>query len=455
MDKELTVSYRVKEKISLREKTAYSMGAFASNIVWSGVTAFSTYYYTESVGIAAAAIGTMFVLSRVLDGISDLIMGLILDRTKSRFGKARPWLLWMAIPFAIATMLLFAVPHSLGPLGRLVYAYITYNLLSTVVYTAINQGYCLLSVLITDNPKDRTSLNVFRMIGATLCAILVNAIVMPMVNGFGGGPGAWTTTFLILSIIAAFMFFGAFAGTKERLTDTEKKREIVPVKTALLALVKNKHWWNRTLSNLIITIISATAAVNVFYAAYWLGNDTLGGFITIINLLPMMLSLVFSTSLVEKFGKRNVCLIFSFIGLGGFVVQIIDPGSMALTLAGQALRGLSLGPVSAVGFVMLADTIDYGEWKTGVRTEGLVFSSSSFGSKVGTGIGSALVGWVLAWGGYIASAKVQADSVLNAILAVYIYIPAVLQVVSIILLFGYTLDKHLPKILRDLNNGAL
>ena len=139
MDKELTVSYRVKVKISLREKTAYSMGAFASNIVWSGVTAFSTYYYTESVGIAAAAIGTMFVLSRVLDGISDLIMGLILDRTKSRFGKARPWLLWMAIPFAIATVLLFAVPHSLGPLGRLVYAYITYHLLSTVVYTAIKQ----------------------------------------------------------------------------------------------------------------------------------------------------------------------------------------------------------------------------------------------------------------------------------------------------------------------------
>jgi GPH family glycoside/pentoside/hexuronide:cation symporter len=147
----------VKERIKLKEKLAFSLGDIASNVVWSGVGSFVTFYYTNSVGMAAAAIGTMFLISRIFDGISDIVMGLIIDRTKSRFGKARPWLLWMALPFGISGVLLFSVPLGLSPVAKLIYVYITYNLLSTVVYTAINLSYGTMTALITDNSKDRTS----------------------------------------------------------------------------------------------------------------------------------------------------------------------------------------------------------------------------------------------------------------------------------------------------------
>ena len=204
------LNYRVKEKISLREKISYGLGDFAGNIVWSSVAGYGVYYYTNSAGIAAAAIGTMFMISRVFDGLSDILMGLIIDRTKSKHGKARPWLLWMAIPFGIATALMFSVPPAFTPIAKLVYAYITYNLLSAVIFTAINQSYSTLSALITDNVKDRTHLNIARMAMAMVCSIAINFIVIPLVNKMGGTPQAWTITFSILAVVAVLLFYVVF-----------------------------------------------------------------------------------------------------------------------------------------------------------------------------------------------------------------------------------------------------
>jgi GPH family glycoside/pentoside/hexuronide:cation symporter len=164
---------QVTERIKLKEKLAYGLGDVACNVVWSGVGSFATYYYTNSAGLAAAAVGTMFLVSRIFDGISDIIMGIIIDRTRTRFGKARPWLLWMALPFGISGFLLFSVPQSWGVGAKLVYAYITYNLLSTVIYTAVNLSYGALNALITDDSRDRTLLNIFRMLGAVFCGIMV------------------------------------------------------------------------------------------------------------------------------------------------------------------------------------------------------------------------------------------------------------------------------------------
>jgi GPH family glycoside/pentoside/hexuronide:cation symporter len=441
----------VTERIRLREKLAYSLGDVASNVVWSGVGAFATYYYTNSAGLAAGAVGTMFLISRIFDGISDILMGLVIDRTRSKYGKARPWLLWMALPFGIAAVLLFSVPQSWGPGAKLVYAYITYNLLATLVYTAINLAYGTMTALITDDSRDRTLLNIFRMVGAIICALAVNMIIMPMVQSFGGGPGAWQITFSILSIAAVVLFFLCFLGTKERVGSSTKKEDAIPVKIAVRALLKNKYWYLLVINSILLTIGNqASSGANIYFAKYALGDETLVGLLALTSAAPMFIALFFMAPLAQKLGKRNLVFSGSLVSLVGMAVQCINPASMVLILVGNIIRGLGLSGTTAVGFVMIADAIDYGEWKTGVRTEGLVYSASSFGGKVGTGLGSAALGWALAIGAFNPSLEVQAAPAMTAILSAFLYIPILLTVLSLIVLSQYKLDKELPHILADL-----
>lgn len=454
MSKKVSNSFTgiVSERLKFREKFAYGLGDVASNIVWGGVSGFATYYYTNAIGMAAAAIGTMFLLSKIFDGISDIIFGLLLDRTNTKYGKARPWLLWMAIPYGILAYLMFSVPSSWGPIPKLAFAYVTYNLLSTVIYTAINLSYGTMTALVTDDDRDRTSLNVYRMVGAIICSVVINIIIMPMVNGFGGDSSAWSKTFAILGATATVLFILTFAGTKERVGAglSANRETAVPVKVALKALIQNKYWVNRMIANVIGQLSAATMGINIYFAAYWLGSEEAVGLLTIISSLPMFISLIVSSPLVNKFGKRNISLVGAAVGMLGLIVQAINPASYSLIMIGQVLRGIGLGPIAAVGFVMIADAIEYGEWKTGVRSEGLVYSASSFGAKVGAGLGAAILGWALAFGGYNAEATVQSHSAMTSIIVVFIYIPMILQVITIVLLWVYKLDKELPSIREEL-----
>lgn len=344
--------------------------------------------------MAAAAIGTMFMVSRIFDGISDIIMGIIIDRTKSKYGKARPWVLWMAIPFGVAVILQFAVPKSFSPVGKLIYAYITYNLLSTIVYTATSQALGTMNVMITDNPQDRARLSISRMAMAMIAVILLNSSVMPLVAVFGGDSKAWTVTAAIMGIIAVVLYLVVFANTKERIgtseEETQEKKEQVPIGIALKALFTNKYWVNRILFALVITIATMTTSVNVYYAQYWLGDENLVGMLSMANVLPMILSLVLVNFFMKRIGSRNTSLLGVGVMLVGFVMQAISPTNYLVILVGQGIRGFGTGLASTVTSVMLGDTIDYGEWKSGVRTDGLVFSASSFGTKVGTGLASYL-----------------------------------------------------------------
>jgi GPH family glycoside/pentoside/hexuronide:cation symporter len=440
----------VTERIKIREKLAYSLGDMASNVVWSGAGAFATFYYTNSAGMAAAAIGTMFLISRIFDGISDVIMGLIIDRTRSRFGKARPWLLWMAVPFCLASVLLFSVPQNWGHGAKLIYIYITYNFLSTIVYTAINISYGTMTALITDNSQDRTLLNIFRMTGALVCSISVNMLVMPIVQGFGGGPDAWQKTFGLFGIIAMVLFLICFAGTKERVGASTKKEDVAPVKVSVKALFKNKYWYILTANNVIFGI-GNSMGVNVYYAKYWLNDENLVGLLTVATMVPAALGMLFMAPVAAKFGKRNLILAGNIVGIAGIIIQLLGPASITMVLVGAVIRGLALSGMMAVGFVMVADVIDYGEWKTGIRAEGLVYSANSFGGKVGTGLGAAMLGWALSMGGFNAAAAVQDKPALTSILFVFAVLPLILNIICSILLWMYKLERELPQILADLN----
>ena len=460
------IEYRVKEKISVREKACYGVGAMADALIWSSVSAFGTYYYTNSAGLAAGAVGTMFLVSRIFDGFSDVLMGLIIDKTHSKHGKARPWLLWMSIPYALAAILLFSVPQSFSPIAKLVWAYITYNLVSTVTYTAIIQPYATLGTLITDNQRDRTHLSIARMGVAMVGAVLLNFIVLPLVNGFGGDPSAWTKTFAILGVVAVALFMIVFKNTKERLgvgasqeadssgTEDKKKKDAIPTAKALRGLVTNKYWINRILFGLLVTISTSTTGVNVYYATYWLENEGIIGLLAIANVIPMVLSLILVTQISSKIGPRNTVQIGLGIMVLGLVLQLIAPKNLPLVLVGYAIRGFGTGLGTTLLMVMLGDTIDYGEWKNGFRTEGLIFSASNIGTKIGSGLGAALLGWCLAWGGFNAEAAVQSSSAMNAILVVFTVVPLVAAVLAFVLNLLYDLDKKMPQILSDLKQRA-
>ena len=457
-DNQITTEYRVKERIKAREIFGYGFGDLANNIVYGLVTSFATYYYTNSAGMAVAAVGTMFLISRVFDGISDVIMGFIIDRTKTKYGKARPWILWMAIPFAIAVVLQFSVPQSFSMTGKIIYAYITYNLLSTIIYTASNQAYGTLNVLITDNPQDRTKLSISRMGMAMVGVLLLNASVMPLIRVFGGGSRAWTILAAILGIISIVLFMITFLSTKERLgseVDEEKKAEKskaekVPTKVALKALFGNKYWINRIFFALAITVATLTTSANVYYAQYWLGNEDLTGMISIVNVLPMLAALFFVGAINKKIGPRNTSLIGACVMALGFLIQLVAPANTILVLIGCGIRGFGTGLCSTLTAVMLGDTIDYGEWKSGVRTDGLIYSASTIGTKVGNGLATASLGWALAIGHYDAALAVQSASALNSIKFVFTILPLIASALAVVLNLIYDLDKKMPQILHDL-----
>lgn len=457
-DNQITTEYRVKERIKFGEIFGYGLGDLANNLVYGLVSGFATYYYTNSAAMAAGAVGTMFMISRIFDGISDIIMGLIIDRTKTKYGKARPWILWMAIPFAIAVVLQFTVPQSFSMTGKLIYAYITYNLLSTIIYTASNQAYGTLNVLITDNPQDRAKLSISRMAMAMIGVIVMNATIMPLIRIFGGGSHAWTTVAAIMGVISIVLFFITFKSTKERLghTDTQAENALqkdkAPTKDALKALFTNKYWVNRILFSLVITIATMTSSANVYYAQYWLGNPDLTGMISIVNVLPMLVALAFVNPLLKKIGNRNTSLVGAIIMVAGFAIQLIAPQSLIMVLIGTGIRGFGTGLASTLTAVMLGDTIDYGEWKSGIRTDGLVYSASTFGTKVGNGVATASMGWALAIGSFNAALAIQEAPALNAIRFVFTILPMIAAALAVVLNLIYDLDKKMPQILKDLES---
>lgn len=437
------------DKVSLLEKAGYGLGDFTTSLIFTAIGSFLSFFYTDVVGIAAATVGTLMFITRFIDGVADIGMGIIVDRTKSKHGKARPWLLWMAIPFGASVILLFTAPD-LGPTGAVIYAYVTY-LVVNLIYTAINIPYGVLNSLMTQDPYERSVLNIFRMTSAFIGAILITFLTMPLVNAFGGGKIGWMLTFAIFGVITPFIYFFTFKTTKEQIKPAVVKQDI-PLKKGLRALFRNKYWALLVVFFVLVYLSSGMSnALNVYYAQYILNDAALVGTLGLAGLIPILIGMPLSAPIIKRFGKRNASLAGLVLSVVGSLILLIDPENFTVILAGTVVKSFALAPVVATLFAMLADTVDYGEWKTGARTEGLVYSAGSFGSKVGSGLGGAVVGWALASGGYVGTAKVQSASAIFAIKFMYLYAPILLSVLMIVILAFYTLDKKYPEIIRELN----
>ena len=442
-------------KIKWSIRFAYGCGDTACNVVFGMISTLLTLFYTDYVGINPATIGLIMLISRMFDGVSDAIMGLIVERTKSKWGKSRPWILWMSIPFAVSAVLLFAVPHSTA-MVQAIYIFVTYNLINTVCYTAINLPYSSLSAMMTRISSERDMLSVVRMGLSPFGRILAVTCTMPVVKLFGNDQSAWIKTMVIWASIAFILLLICFLKCEEKVViEAQAKQEKIPLKQSLKALVTNQYFWAVvilwTMQNGIYCV---TGTILPYYCKYIFHNDTwMYSALYLTETLIIVVATFLSPMLLKKYGKRNMSLAGACLALVGQLIFCLNPTNLGFMVFSCVIRGLGLAPLNSIVFGFLGDVVEFGQWKNHIRQESLIFAGSSVGMKVGAGLTSAIITGLLSLSGYISSTSgvmEQPDSAIRMIINVYRFAPLVVWVSVIITLSLYKLDKMYPMIMKEL-----
>ena len=452
------------EKIDLKEKIGYGFGDFASSMFWKLFSMFLMIYYTDVVEISPASVGTMFLLTRLWDGLNDPIMGIVSDRTKTSMGKFRPYLLWVAIPFGIIGVLTFSTPD-LGPSGKLIYAYITYTLMM-MVYTAINVPYSSLMGVMTSDTKERTSLASFRFIGAYSGGIFMTATVPYLLDFFRNSGSndaqSYQYTVAIYAVLAVFFFIMTYKWTKERVKPLSEKSSI---KKDIKDLAKNGQWFIMLGAGIAVLIFNSLRDGSImYYFKYFVQDqvlpvfgevawDKLAGAYMTVWLVTNLLGVLLAKPISAKYGKKN-----TFIGamvlasIFSFVFYWVNPNAIGIIFGLNIIIGITAGIVLPLIWSMYADIADYSEWKTGRRATGLVFSSSSMSQKMGWTLGGAITGWLLAGYGFEANAE-QTEASLKGIRMLISIYPAAGAMLSAGILLIYKLsDAFMESVTKDLES---
>lgn len=440
--------------VSVKEKIAYGLGDTASNIIFQTVMMFLMLYYTDVVGLSPAVVGTMFLVVRIFDAITDPLMGNIADKTHTKWGHFRPYLLWLALPFAIISVLAFTTPDLEGT-NKIIYAFTTYTLLM-VAYTAINIPYCALGGVITADAKERVTVQSYRFVFGMLGGVIVAAFTMPMVEYFGQGDNAkgYQYTMTAMSALGFVLFLLCFAGTKERIE--QPKSQSISFAASAKSLWQNDQWRVLCLAALFLLtgqVLKFTLAV--YYVKYFLGREDL---ITSFMTLGVLASMV-GCAVAQPLAKR-VCKIKAYIGLqviAGSICALsyfIKQDQLVLAFAAFILWKFFLDMATPLLWAKMADTIDYGHDKTGVRITGLVYSGVIFFIKMGVALGGAIAGWLLAYYGYQADVE-QTEATQHGILLSFTILPALGSFFVAFIMKKYTLtNEKLEKIQNKLGVSA-
>jgi sugar (glycoside-pentoside-hexuronide) transporter len=444
------------EKLSVVEKVGYGLGDTAANFIFQTMVMFQLAFYTDTFGITAAAAGTLLVVVRVWDAIFDPIMGVIADRTRTRWGKFRPWVLWTAVPFGIMGFLTFVTPD-LGPDGKLAYAYATYIALM-MVYSANNLPYSALSGVMTGDLGERTSLSSYRFVCAMTSQLIIQGLALPMVSYFGKGDSArgYQWTMGIFSTLAVLLFLITFTTTRERIQPPPDQKASVGQHFA--DLLKNGPWIAMFVLTLVLFVtLSMRGSVVPYYFNYYVDKQGLArlfgsadesrlvslGFsvFNVLGTLATIVAIFFSKGLALRFGKRNV-FVAGLLGTVLFtaVFAALPPDALTLMFVSEILRQFAYGFTIPLLWAMMADVADYSEWKTGRRATGIVFSAIVFALKAGLGFGGALTGWALARHGYVPNVAQSAAALDGIRLTMSVFPAATFAICAACLLF-YRIDK--------------
>lgn len=445
-----------KDRVTGFEKFAYGCGEISTNIVFTIATSLLTMFYTDVAHVSAAVIGMIIAVSQLFNGVSDIAAGFIVDRTRSKYGRARVWMLRMSIPYAIAAVLLMTVPQHVGQFAQTIYVFITYNLMLTVVYTLFQLPFATTMTYMTRDQTERAEINIIRMamspIGNVLVTMLFTRILNMMPNGGMDSQHNWIVLTAIYAALAAVMMLFCFASVRERVeVHDEAGGEKIPLNKAIPALFKNKYFIMLFLFFVSFAMYQTFAGTMATYYCKWIVGDT--NIIGNVNTACYGIT-IFATLLLGKVmhltTKRNWCLMGAVFIIAGSLVLLINPQSVAIVTFGGLLRGIGMTPILGMIFTMIADAIEYGQWKTGLRTAGAIQSATTSGQKFGQGIGSAAIGFIMQANGYDGTVAVQSAHTLGTIQNLFIFGVAVLGVIMIIIMLFYKLDKEYPTIIKEL-----
>ncbi len=428
-------------KLSIKEKVGYGLGDTASHFVWDMVGFWILIFYTDTFGISAAAAGTIMLIARIWDMVSDPIMGIIADRTNTRWGKFRPYILWMALPYSVLAVLTFTTPD-FGTTGKVIYAGVTYFLLMTV-FTAINLPYSSLGAVMTSDSYERAGLNSYRFIFAFAGQFVVTGTALYLANFFGGGDNAkgYQYTLTLFAVVSFALFMITFKTTRERVQPPHEQKQ--NLKEDLKNLFRNRPWVILFFVGIISFIMFAMQNLAIaYYFKYYIADEQGVQMFNIIGTVALILGIPLSKPLSKKFGKRNVYMASSLLS-GIFFILIYLPGNdniYAIYIL-NILAKFTYAPAVPLLWTMLADTADYSEWKSGRRATGLVFSAATFAQKAGWGVGGALAGWMLALYEFVPNAEQTVTTISGIKLMVSVF-PGILYMSCAILLYFYAIDHQ-------------
>lgn len=439
-------------KLSLKEKISYGYGDAASNFVWGMVNSYLLFFYTDVFGITAAAAGTLFLVTRIFDAVNDPLMGIIVDRTKSKHGKTRPYILYLAIPFGVLSVITFITPD-LSMTGKVIYAYITYGLLG-IIYTMINIPYGALMPLMSRDPKEKGELNSYRAIGRSIGTIVVASLTLPLVSYLGNGNQniGFPIVMGIYSVIGIALFWLTFRNCRERVQTTKAGQQEPAIKKSIVQMFKNKYWLLVSANTFLWFVrMGIMNGVLIYYVKYVLEQPGMAPFyLTLLNIANLVGGF-FALSILRKYSSRNSSmLMFAIAAVLLASLFLVEGHSMILFSVIFFVANVLIGYGDPATLTMLGDTIDYQEWRFGSRPEGLLVSSYSFSTKFGVAIGSSLIGYSLSWAGYDPSAVTE--SAKTMIRTLMLSLPVLFTVLQVIVLYFYKLDKYHADIVKDLNS---
>jgi glucuronide carrier protein len=435
-------------KLGFLQYLGYGFGDAANNLTFAMVSSFLLLYYTDVAGIPAAAAGTVFLVARVWGGFTDLFAGRTVDATSTRWGKFRPYLLFVSLPLLLTLVAMFTVPGGWSLEAKLVYAYVTYALFS-LAYSFVNIPYGSLSAAMTQDSDERSKLSSYRMVFTSLTILLLALVVSPQIEGSENLQRSLTITTLVFVVVGMAFYLFTFFTSREQV---ERDSGTASVRDTLGMLRQNRPLIVLCLSCLLfLTGMFSMQTVAVYYARDVLGNANYYIVMSVVGTVAMIVASMLVPVAARALGKKRAYILGGFIAVVGGVALAFAPGSVpAVGIACYGVLNLGIGFTNTLIFAIQADTVDYGEWKTGVRGEGSSYSVLSFTRKVGQGVGGAAASFTLGLGGYVSGAATQTDAGLSAIRVAVGVIPAVAILIGALIMFAYPLTEDVfRRIVRE------
>ncbi len=437
----------IETKLSLKEKIGYGLGDTASHFVWDMVGFWLLFFYTDIYGISAAAAGTIMLIARFWDMAIDPVIGVVSDRTNTRWGKFRPYILFGAVPYAVLAVLTFTTPN-FGEVGKIIYAGATYVLLMTA-YAFINLPYSALGAVMTDDTYERAGLNTYRFIAGFGGQFIVTGLALTLAEFFGGGDKAqgFQYTLFLFAALSLVFFFITFKTTRERVQPPKDQQNSIveDVKN----LFNNKAWIILAIVGIVSFVMFAMQnAAIAYYFKYYLGRENNVQLFNVIGTVALIVALPLSKPLAKRFGNKRVFIGSSLIS-GLFFMLIYLPGVNDLTTiyVFNIIAKMAYAPAVPLLWTMIADSADYGEWKSGRRSTGLYFSAAVFAQKAGWGIGAAVAGWILAISHFTANVEQTATAITGIKLLVSV-IPGILYMSCALFMLFYKIDSKTTDMMK-------